>query len=460
MLDKQGYSNYLIKKKSSDKLTEERLGLLDRFNTIITQNGITSIEDIGEAEIAELIRPWDVSGRRNFLHNIHKFINDYVAFIKKENPSQAPLGDFIEDYYKKGFEAQAKSAAAKRRAAVLPAPEEYKVNPQFLGEMDNDQFVNAFKELQQFVIRCYDDIQRTPFEWGYPEYETTDGYYNRVIDILFAIGLCGTYADGGITVDGTMFFANSIVKRHKKVERMISMFGQMGFSFDGFGKKTPSFRVLYPDNPYVVAVLCTYVSVLGEKMAEWAWGMPMNSLSYRLIQDPVTQQYHRIFHAQMDYASGKLKEIQEWLYAEAEKYGYSIDPENSGILYKKGSKRFMQVRQGHHEPGTGHLKHHETKIATKVSFIHAFERDPKGMAALVDRFPHVFRMEDAGEAKCAGCGGLDSKCTFRMNFKVSGVQYMRCGLENFFFDDITFDDVKAILEMFKIENKIKLEATK
>jgi len=34
MLDKQGYSEYLVKKKSSDKLIEERLGLLESNSCI------------------------------------------------------------------------------------------------------------------------------------------------------------------------------------------------------------------------------------------------------------------------------------------------------------------------------------------------------------------------------------------------------------------------------------------
>jgi len=42
-----------------------------------------------------------------------------------------------------------------------------------------------------------------------------------------------------------------------------------------------------------------------------------------------------------------------------------------------------------------------------------------------------------------------------MKFTLDGVTYLRCGLANFFFEDISFDDVKAILEMFLIENKIK-----
>jgi len=452
MLDKQGYSDYLARKKSSEKLTKERLDLLDRFENVIAQNSITAVDDIGDAEITELMRPWNVSGRMNFLNNIAGFLKDFSAFVKKENPALAPLAAAIAGYYRKSYEYYGRSAAKTRRAAVLPAPADFKVNPKHLGGMTNEQFVSAFRELQQFAVRCYEDVERAPFEWGYPDYQTTDGYYNRVIDILFALRVCGTYTDGGITVDGAKFFKSAIIKRHKKVELMVAGFEQMGLFFEGFGKKAQSFRAVYPDNPDVAAVLCEYAPLIGINKADLSWGRHLNSLSYRYIEDPASQKYPAIFNAEMDYSSDKLREIQEWLYAEAEKCGFKIDTSGlpKGCLnYSKGSKDFLRVRQGHREPNAGHFDHHESKIATKVSFIHAFESAPDKMRELCNRFPDVFRLDDAG--KCCH----ENKCMHRMSFALDGVSYKRCGLGNFFFEDISFDDVKAILEMFKVENKIK-----
>jgi len=461
MLDKQGYGAWLARKKSNEKLIQERLGLLDRLDEVIAKRGITEISGVGDEEIVELCRPWNVSGRRNFLHNIASFLNDYTTYIKKEHPAQKPLADTIDHYYMKGYESAAKKAAQKRCADILPMPEKFKVDPKYLGEMNNDQFVSAFKELHKFVIRCYKDIERAPFEWGYPNYETTDGYYNRVMDILFAFGLCGIYEDGGITVDGAKFFAFKLIKRHKKVELMIAGFEQMGLCFEGFGKKAQRFRIQYPDNPRVMMVLCAYVNNIDTIMPDWAWGKPLNSLTYRYIQDPAEQKFHRIFHAEMDYASDKLREIQEWLYVEAEKYGFSIDPkkpsEKDCILYKKGSKRFLLVNE----------KGCEQKITTKVSFIHAFEREPDKMRVLCHRFPHVFRLDDPGlccdDKKRSSTPHMfadnsessGKRCAFRMKFTFGGVTYKRCGLCNFVFEDISFDDVKVILEMFLLENKIK-----
>jgi len=462
LLDRTGYMAYLAHKKSSEKLTKERIGLLDRLNAILIVNKIEKIEDVTEAEIIAFMRPWNISGRANFLHNIAKFLYDYAAFVKKDNPMQLPLAGFIENYYKKKAEAQAKIVAEGKRKRILPLPADIIVNPKYLRDIDNTAFVDAFRELHSFVIRCYEDIERTPFAWGYPDFETTDGYTNRVMDVLFAIGLNGVYVNGGITVDGAAFFASNSIKRHKKIELMVSQFAQMGLYFEGFGKKACSFRVEYPDCKDVMAVLCVYTSLINTTKNDWQWEY-LNQLSHRFIEKP--GKYPAIWNYQMDYATDALREVQVFLFEEAAKYGFSVAGMNKGcISYKKGSKEFLLVRNGHRPEGTNHFEHHGTQIGTKVSFIHAFERAPEKMRVLCDRFPHVFRLDDTGQC----CGDTTSphqfanhseeggkRCAFVMKFTFDGVAYKRCGLGNFFFPDITLDDVKAILEMYLIENKIK-----
>jgi len=458
MLDKRKYSEYLAMKKTSEKLTAERLEILDHFNSINAQNEITDITAIDEEALDKIMQSWNKCGLVMQSNNA-KFLSDYIAFIKKENPTQQPFATLVEAYIKKDCIARAKVDVSFRRLAILPLPAEYKVNSRLLGELDNDEFSNAFKELHQLVIRCYDDIERAPFEWGYPDYKATDGYYNRVMNVLFAIVFHGNCMNGKLIVDGAKFFADNIIKRHKKIELMISGFGQMGLCFEGFGKKAQSFRVSYPDNPHVMTVLCAYVSRANTAIKEWAWGKAMNSLSYRYIEDPATQPYHQIFLAEMDYASDKMREIQQWLYHEAEKYGYTIDPNEwgggGGILYKKGSKKFLNIW----ESEAGGVK----TVRTKTSFIKIFEAEPKQARILCNRFPHIFNLDNPGMC-CGGItpdmvsgkpGGWDKRCPFRMYFKFDGVAYLRCGLGNFTFENISFDDVKVILDMFLLENKIK-----
>ncbi|MCL2603231.1 MAG: hypothetical protein FWD90_01985 [Defluviitaleaceae bacterium] len=468
MLDKQGYHDYLLKKKCNEKLLRERLWFFDELIKTVEHNGITSIAIITADVLTEFLKTWNVSGAIVHYRNASRFLIDYAKYIDQEAPNLKPLAAVINGYFLCGYEQAAKEAAARRKNDILPIPEGVQADPKHLGVLSNEEFTAAFRQLQQIITDIYEDIEKDPFAWGYPDYETTDGYYNRVVDILFAFIFNGICHDGAVTVDAKAFFNDKRVKRHKKVELMVAGFENRGFFFEGYGKKSESFRASYPGNPNVITALHAYVSEIDDTKPDWAWGKPLHSFSYRYIEDPAAQKYERVFHAEMDYASDKLREIQEWLHAEAKKYGFAIDPkehmEKGCILYKKGSKRFLLVRQGERKPDAGHFDPHETKIGTKVSFIHAFEKSPDKMRALVDRFPRVFNLGDRGTCckggsphmfKAGGGESSEKRCTFRMLFTFEGVTYTRCGLNHFFFQDISFDDAKAILEMFLIENGIK-----
>jgi hypothetical protein len=449
MLNRQAYGDYLTNKKRNEKAIADRLWLLDEFNKSLNGNEITA------TAISAWIRPEDTDCRAGAIKNANEFLSDYAKFL--ESVGQTDVASVITSYYSDLYAQNTRNSVAWRRNAILPCPDDFKVNPKYLDEFTNDEFVRAFQQLQQTVASIYQDIEKTPFDWGYPDFLATDGYYNRVNDVLFGFVFNGSYHNSTITVDAKKFFASAGIKRHKKVELMIAGLENFGFQFENFSKKSESFSVTYIDNPHVMAVLNAYVGgihfVAGK---EWTWGKPRHSLSYHYVEDPAAQEFETVFHAEMEYASDKLKEIQYWLHSEAAKYGYTIDPneptEKGCILYKKGkSKRFLLV--GENEKG----------IWTKTSFITAFETVPEQMRSLCDRFPQVFRLDDPGQC-CHGVtpdmisdkpGGWDERCPFRMYFKFDNVAYLRCGLGNFVFEDLSFDDVKAILNLFKVEKNIK-----
>ena len=439
MLDKQAYSDYLAKKKRSEKLATERLGLLDKFNALLSRNKA----EITENDIFEFTQPQNNEHSAVKIQKANEFILDYSAFIKGE--SLNPLADLIDNYYRKLFEKTARLSATKRKNDILPVPSNFKVNEKYLIGLTNDEFVRAFEELQQIVIAIYEDIEKSPFQWGYPDFLITEGYYNRVMDILFEFVFNASYNDGVLTVDTKKFFASKGVKRHKKLELMIAGFENFGFLFDGFNKKSESFRVSFLNNSHVIAVLTAYANEIDTSLPDWAWGTPRHSLSYRYMEEPSAQRYENVFLAEMDYASDKFREIQYWLHDEAAKYGFYLDPKSpKSLQFRKGSKEFFLVAEKVPNGLYG-----GKGIYAKVSFLKAFETQPDKMKAFCERFSHVFRLDDKG--KCCH----ENKCMFRMRFTFEGSSYLRCGLNNFIFDDVELDDVKAILEMFVIENKLK-----
>jgi hypothetical protein len=147
-----------------------------------------------------------------------------------------------------------------------------------------------------------------------------------VNDILFALKFCGEYQNGVLTINGNRFFAYSGVKRHKKVELMVSGFERMGLKFDVFDKKVDTFRVTYPKNPLVLYALCSYMNDIDENKQHWSYGTPRHGFSYRFVECPTAQTHETAFLAEFDYMSKDLQEIQLWLHAEAAKYGFAIDP--------------------------------------------------------------------------------------------------------------------------------------
>jgi hypothetical protein len=188
--------------------------------------------------------------------------------------------------------------------------------------------------------------------------------------------------------------------------------------------------------------LSAYVGEIDETAQHWTYGVPRNGYSYRFIEDPAVQTHECAFLAEMDYASGALREIQYWLHAEAAKCGFAIDPgepkEKDCMLYKKGSKRWLLAGQD----GGG------------VAFVKAIFRaahSHETMAKLYRRFPDTFR-HNCGSS----CGpNVKPSCVMRIEFKIDGDLRRCCAYNSFYFNSPSPDDMRMILDMFKLENRIR-----
>lgn len=428
------YREHLIRKGKKKSFIDENMGFLDTFATVLADN--PNIPDAVTVLIERINSQGMVAVKKAY-----EFLDDYTRFIKKENPA---LSDVIFEACQQIFEQTAKNDLHERKQDILPIPSSIKISSRFLNGISNEQFVTAFSGLQKFVIACYDEIEKAPFGWGYPDFYTTDGYYNRVNDILFAMTFFGEYRDDVLTVDGNKFFAYSGIKRHKKVELVVSGFERMGLSFDSFDKKSDTFCVTYFENPLVLHALCAYMSDIDENKQHWSYGTPRHGFSYRFVECPTTQTHETVFLAEFDYMSKELQEIQLWLHAEAAKCGFFIDPneplDKGCIRYKKGSKQWLLV---------GHPKYSwmaSDEIYAKVIFRDVLTND--GMLELYRRFPDTFR------SNCRGCNG-NNPCTMRIEFTVDRQPRRCCAYNSFLLKNPTLDDTKLILELFKLENNIK-----
>lgn len=440
MLDKKAYTDYLVKKVKNKKIIEEREKFFDKLNEILSPHG----EDVLSSSISDFLQCYQWS-----LVEVQKafdFLSDYVSFIQAEHPQSVNIAESINGYCMNRFETTGREAATSRKKTILLIPDGVKVESNLLGSLSNDEFVSTFRESQKLIIKTYEDIERSPFDWGYPDFYITDGYYNRVFDFLYAFVCCGELSDGVLTIDTKQFLSFTSVKRHKKPELMITGFERIGFIFNGYDKKSISFCITHPSNPNVIAVMCAYMQSFKENALHWSSAEMMKwSFSYRFVEDASTQKFETVFHSKLDLASEELREIQFWLHDEAEKCGYKIDVshpyEKNCIQYKKGSKIFLLVGE----------KSIDGKpiIFSKVIFRDVFISEKEKVKELCDKFPDAFK------SNCRLCGGIEHKCNMRIFYEIEGKPHKNCAYQSFVFHNLTFPDIIKLLELFKIENKIK-----
>ena len=440
MLDRQKYSEYLLKKTKNAKVIDDNLRLFGVLEETISKSGVKAPADVNEKIVADFIDclGWSMVERQKGFD----FIDGFASFIRSGQTELNPIADAISAFSMRWFEDSGKTAASSRRKTIVPIPADAVIDSRCLAGLTNAQFVDAFSELQKLVCAMYDDIGKDPFGWGYPDFYTTEGYYNILIDFLFGFVTAGNCADGVITVKGKDFRSLTSVKRHKKHETVIAGLNKMGFDISGFDKKATVFTVAYPTNPHVVTVLNSYVSNLDETSASWSMGTPRYSLSHRFIEDAATQKYETVFHAAMDLSSERLRQMQYWLHGEAEKYGFKIDNarplDKNCICYQKGSKQFLLVGEREYDGADG--------IYSKVIFRDVFEKERDKMAELSRRFP------DTLKSNCRMCS---SECVMRITYDIEGEIRRNCAYNSFFFDGLTLDDVKDLAALHIAENKIK-----
>ena len=428
MLDVQAYNDYLTKKLRNTAQIQERLDLCSELQELL--------KNATENEVDSFVQ----RQRNTAKQKAFEFLADYVAFIEKEVPNLLHVSTVINDYCTRTFENAARGVASKRRTAIYPIPADTQIARKHLGELSNAHFIDAFSALQKTLIKMYENIEQRPYEWGYPNFYVTDGYNNRMADILFAFVLCGEHQNGVLTVDAKKFF--NMTKSHKKVELAINGLNRMGFAFEGFNKKADTFQVAYSENPHVITVLQIYIKEVIDVHPQWGVN-PRNSFSYRFIQDVSTQNYEAEFLAAMDTASEKLREIQFWLHAEAIKYGFYIDKKTPmsgyGVLYKKNTKEFLSV--GEREING------EIVVFSRAVFKDALYSEKEIVSKLYKKFPRTFK------ESCSHC--KNGNCEHQIVYYVDGNMCYGCRSNGFWFNDVSLDDVKVILDFYKLDKKIK-----
>ena len=361
--------------------------------------------------------------------------------------------------------------ASRERIAAIPT--DLRVNPTLLDGLTPDQFVNAFCELQQFVINCYQDIELDPGAWGYPDpykkQSTGNGgisigpHEERLMDFLFALIRSSdpTLHDNTLTVDYNKF------ARWKQTKPAMMLKGLMekGLVIENFCKKSTHFTVHYPANPHVIKVLRAYFSdrpcrrcygTCSHMGTCYWWNAisPTKIFSYRFIEDPAEHKHEVEFLAFVSGMPEALQEIQYYLYSESKRYGYRFDPFkpvwSGGLLYERRSVEWPRV--GYIGDGWQGDDYRMFSFRCHVKLNKVFQTHPDKIAAFIRQRPDVLTNPDHMCNQHCGKTLANACNAHRVSYTINGVMYHNCG--GIRIHHPSLDDVKAIVELFVLENNL------
>ena len=208
MIKTDDYIMFLSKKHKNPKTIDERTQFIKEMHQFFNDNNLTGI-------IENISKFFKTKAWSAVLYGkLFACMEEYVPFIKTEckDVEAVAFAETISSFMQSIYLKTALDYVENKKKYILLIPEGVKINPIYLSELDNDQFVTEFRNLQQLIINIYSDICDVPFDWGYPDFYVTDGYYNRLNDILLAFAFYGTYNNGILSVNSKEFFKNSTIK--------------------------------------------------------------------------------------------------------------------------------------------------------------------------------------------------------------------------------------------------------
>ena len=454
MKNTQEFGQYLASKRKKQKYIDEHVGFIEWFYADL--NGRVPTTSLIDTFLRDRWCGYVSKDKSNF-----QILSEYADFCKLSDPA------FSQTFYEfviETFEGEARKAMKNYKNSLVFIPQDTKINPIHLNGLTNDEFVQAFRELQDFLYVTYDEIEKSsPFEWGWPDWSELTWYgmiHNRVIMVLNALVECGRAENNVLIVDKHLFTDHAkkrvdeqlVCRPLENTKQLLNGLIQMGLQIEGLDDtNVPSFTVSFPRNSSVITVICAYFKERNPKITNH-----IRYFSYRFMQDSATQSHETFFLAKTDGEPEHLRAIYYWLYDEAIKHGFHPTGEEKMYcyLYKKGSKEWLLLGKGssYHEEEFLHSVDYD--ISVKFAFPKIYHTHPEKIVWLKKRFPTAFTTRWGGCHSCKAKKGTMEDCKNRVIFDTDNPHY-RCVKGYLYFHDPTFEDVQEFLEIYKLENKIK-----
>jgi len=470
MIDVNSYQEYLRDNGyGQDKEEHKRhiwlsAEMANQLNAIIAEHD----GHVTTRELAQVIPAMPQRFAGWFNKTAHKFFFELTDFLEADQGSYevCELISQIKNYRVMLFQERAAREVRSVREEMLPIPDDAKIAPEWLGGLTNEEFIQAFSDLQGIVIGAYLDIEQDAFAWGFPTAHSTEkDLRGRVGGVIVSLGCSANIKNNILTVDSAYF--KPMIKDRRKIPLVIAGLESLGLVFDGYSPKAEKFTVSYPDNPNVMWVLKVY----GDRYAQgfcrrcdsckWRQGgcpckrMMYNRLfSYRYFENTTVQEQD--FLVEADRLDDDSREIALWLRDNASDYGYQLNPHKvschemlslKDITSKKCCDRQKCILFGHKS-----VQYADKFMSFKAMLGKVFIAEPDKISALAKRFPLTFVSYDSDDTPEACCH--QRECGGRFFYKIDGKLRYRCKWQSFDFKNPTLDDVKDIMELLAIERSL------
>jgi hypothetical protein len=192
--------------------------------------------------------------------------------------------------------------ALVRRNELVDIPDQLDIHPDFLTELDREEFERAFRHIWNMFYQIYDDISKEPERFAMPVYRTAEYRYGskeagesrtaawRPIYLLLFLFGSGEGREGRFIVNCDHFRKINTVRNSFALLKPLADYG---FVFEGLknGKITPqleSFIIDYPDDSKVLTVLELVAKKVLKTQQITGWSHFGNSFlawNYRILKD-------------------------------------------------------------------------------------------------------------------------------------------------------------------------------
>ncbi|MCL2405451.1 MAG: AraC family transcriptional regulator [Defluviitaleaceae bacterium] len=349
----------------------------------------------------------------------HKALSDYADYTASTGNHEFAYA--FEQYVRKAFEEPVRKKMGEFKSNIAYIPADTKIHPDILKQcgLTNEQYVSAFRVLQEKVYAMYETIEATsPFEWGFPGlgHLTVGGIrYDRILMTLNCLAHYNELEADTLVVCKDSFFMWDWNKTNKTASKnTLKKMATFGFVLDGLDDvKAKTFTMSCPGHPHVMRVIFT----LNEKIG--------NEIHYNAVQDPATLPLPSTFKGIFTHGIMKYQGIEhdDW-------YGYTF----------KG-KRIARIRWDN------------TEKSLRLWLKNVLKE--KAFAKEIDALPKVIKskFKPRNARKPCPCGECykDERNETVIEYPFEGNWYEKCEQRSFIFKNLDVQHIPICLHLLELE---------